>query len=82
MCGHKTEKQTIGHIPVYLLVVGRTTQKTLGGQVWDFAFAVLQRDKKEKHEKNVFFSLALLLTHEKLPHYSLDKQRRLFHYLR
>ena len=77
-----TEKQTIGDFPVYLLVIGRTTQKTLGGQVSDLAFAVLQRDKKEKHEKNVFFSLALLLTHEKLSHYSLDKQRRLFHYLR
>ena len=55
MCGHKTEKQTIGDFPVYLLVIARKTQKTLGDQVWDFAFAVLQRDKKEKHEKNVFF---------------------------
>ena len=50
-----TEKQTIGDLPVYLLVIARKTQKTLGDQVWDFAFAVLQRDKKEKHEKNVFF---------------------------
>ena len=50
-----TEKQTIGDFPVYLLVIARKTQKTLGDQVSDFAFAVLQRDKKEKHEKNVFF---------------------------
>ena len=50
-----TEKQTIGDFPVYLLVISRKTQKTLGDQVSDFAFAVLQRDKKEKHEKNVFF---------------------------
>ena len=50
-----TEKQTIGDFPVYLLVIARKTQKTLGDQVWDFAFAVLQREKKEKHEKNVFF---------------------------
>ena len=50
-----TEKQTIGDLPVYLLVIARKTQKTFGDQVSDFAFAVLQRDKKEKHENNVFF---------------------------